>query len=191
MMLPPAPLLVEKGRDVPRFASRRDLLRTLQTFLLFGMLAAIGATMAFGGIQPPLSASAHAPGFAMTLTEVQVLDTPELGTTPTATLPAGTTVVLTGDVADGYLSVTFDGGSGWVNSDLLSVSGRPGIITSVVTSRTLILDGPFPDARELSALEPDEAVMLTGAVAGDYAAVSRDGVGGWVNRSDLGLTPLG
>jgi hypothetical protein len=42
----------------------------------------------------------------------------------------------------------------------------------------------------MATLDPGDAVMLTGADVGDYAAASRDGVGGWVNRSDIGPTPL-
>jgi hypothetical protein len=136
------------------------------------------------------SATAHAPGLATALTDAQVLELPDLALAPIATLPAGSTVILTGEVAPGFVYVTFDGGSGWVNADLLSVSGRPGIDTTVATSRTLILDAPFPDANELAALEPGDAIVLTGASVGDYAAASRDGIGGWVNRADLGPMPL-
>jgi hypothetical protein len=140
--------------------------------------------------QSALPASAHAPGLAVAMTDAQVRDVPEIGTPPTTTLLAGTTVVLTGDVAPGFVYVTFDGGSGWVNANLLSVSGKPGIHTSLVTSRTLILDAPFPDAGKLGTLDPGDAVILTGAIVGDYAAASSDGIGGWVNRADLGPIPL-
>lgn len=135
--------------------------------------------------------SAHAPGLAITLTNAQVLESPEIDLAPISTLPAGSTVVLTGDVAPGFVYVTFDGGSGWVSADLLSVSGQPGIDTIVVTSRTFMLDAPFPDANELASLEPGDAIILTGASVGEFAAASHDGVGGWVNRADFGPTPVG
>lgn len=150
----------------------------------------IAALMIFAVIMSSSMASAHAPGFATALTDAQVLELPQFGLSPIATVPAGETVVLTGDVAPGFVYVTFDGGSGWVNADLLSVSGRPGIDTSVVTSRTLILDAPFPDGAELATLDPGDAIILTGAIVGDYAAATKDGVGGWVNRADIGPTPL-
>lgn len=136
------------------------------------------------------TASAHAPGHAIVLTIAQVLELPELGLSPIATLPAGTTVVLTGDMSPGFVYVTLDGGAGWVHADQLSLSGRPGIDTTVITFRTSILNAPFLDANELAALEPGDAIVLTGASVGDYAAASRDGVGGWVNRADFGPAPL-
>lgn len=162
--------------------------KSFQARIILATVMAMALVLVLSFAAPTVSG--HAPGFAVALTDVQVQELPTTGLEAIATLPAGATVVLTGDVAPGFAYVTYDGGSGWVNADLLSVSGRPGIATSVVTSRTLILDAPFPDSNELASLDPGDAVMLTGAVVGNYAAASSDGAGGWVNRADIGPMPL-
>ena len=65
------------------------------------------------------------------------------------------------------------------------VSGRPGIDTAVTTTDTPLLVAPFPEAEIVQSVPEGEAVILTGATAGDYDAASHDGAGGWIDKFDI------
>ena len=132
-----------------------------------------------------LVALAEAPPLAVALGDAPVYAAPDLGSEQVGVVPAGAVVVLTGEVAPGFIGVVTDELGGWMPADRLSVSGRPGIETAVASTDTALREAPFPDAGVIQSVPEGEAVMLTGATVGVYDAASRNGAGGWIDRHDI------
>ncbi len=156
-----------------------NLTRAVRSFLAFAFF--ITLTL----LSPAQGVHARAPGFAVTLSDTAIFVAPDATSGIVANLSSGSTVVLTGDSAPGFIEVTFEGSTGWAIAGLLSVSGRPGIDTAVATVDTPLLDAPIPEANVVRSVPAGESVILTGATVGDYDAASHDGAGGWIDRLNI------
>ena len=146
---------------------------------------AFSTIAAFAGSGSAPVVLAVAPGLATVRYDAPLLGAPDDTAAVLDTVSAGSEVELTGGTATGYVEVIANGATGWMNADVLSVSGRPGISMAVTENGAAIYDAPLPDSGVLGEVPAGGAVILTGANVGIYVAGSFEGVGGWLLESDL------
>ncbi|MDQ3779502.1 MAG: SH3 domain-containing protein [Chloroflexota bacterium] len=117
------------------------------------------------------------------------------------TMPEGSVVPLSGEANNGYLNVTYNGTTGWVDAAYLSLSepapasttADPGSLVVPVTAggaaRTTtdlnLRGGPGVSESVLLVIPGGEPLALTGEVSGDYVGVSYNGAQGWVDANFL------
>ncbi len=135
----------------------------------------------------PAIARAEAPALAIVAIDTPLLIAPQADAQVIRSLQAGDQVELTGGTAIGFLAVIFRGDRGWVAASDLAVSGNVGIPLAEATNGARILAAPMRDAAVLGRVPPGGVVLLTGANVGNFVAGSYDGVGGWIEESDLSL----
>lgn len=121
------------------------------------------------------------------------------------TMPEGSVVPVSGEANNGYLSVTYDGTTGWVdaaylglpdsstapapttpaeNSGVLAAPVSPGGAAQT-TSDLNLRAGPGVDESVLLVIPGGQPLSLTGEVSGDYVGVSYNGTEGWVDVAFL------
>jgi hypothetical protein len=160
-------------------AGRPARLARMVTLLV---LAAFAAQAFLPGI-----ALAKAPALAIVAADTPLLVAPQADAQVVRTLRAGDEVELTGGTAIGFLAVIFRGDRGWVAASDLAISGNVGIPLAEAPNGARILAAPLRDAAVLGRVPPGGVVLLTGAQVGTFVAGSYEGVGGWIEESDLTL----
>lgn len=135
----------------------------------------------------PGTARAEAPALAIVAVDTPLLVAPQADSQVVRNLQAGDEVELTGGTAIGFLGVIFRGDRGWVAASDLAVSGNVGIPLAEAPNGARILAAPMRDAAVLGRVPPGGVVLLTGAHVGNFVAGSYEGVGGWIEESDLSL----
>lgn len=135
----------------------------------------------------PNLANAEAPPLATVADETPMLVAPQADAQVVRALRPGDEVELTGGTAIGFLGVIFRGDRGWVAASDLAVSENVGIPLAEAANGARILAAPMRDAAVLGRVPSGGVVLLTGAQVGSFVAGSYDGVGGWIEESDLSL----
>lgn len=101
-----------------------------------------------------------------------------------AVMPWGTAITLTGDSANGYLSVSFDGIDGWAFADYIddgsgSVPSGDGGTATVATDALNLRSGPGADFDVLAVMFTGAEVTLTGDSSNGFLGATYNGVSGW------------
>ncbi len=101
-------------------------------------------------------------------------------------IPAGSTVSLTGDAANGFLAVVYKGTSGWAYASFLDTSDPapdpdPGSSTgsATTTSALNLRAGPSTSDTVIQVLPAGSTVTLTGNSANGFLSVASGNVAGW------------
>ena len=135
---------------------------------------------------------------------------PSTGDPVLAVMPAGASVTLTGNSANGFLSVTYNGIAGWAYADFLSTGGSPapqpnpqpspspapnpgGSGTATVTTGLNLRAGPSTNDAVLAVMPAGATVTLTGNSASGFLSVRYNGIDGWAYADLLstgGGTPV-
>ncbi|MFM9106781.1 MAG: SH3 domain-containing protein, partial [Chloroflexota bacterium] len=130
-------------------------------------------------------AGAEAPAIATVLADAPLLEAPDAGAAVIRTVPEGADVELTGTNAVGFLQVRAGDDTGWMSTDVLSISAHRPVSTAVTPNGAAIYDAPMPDAGVLGEVPAGGVVILTGAHVDTWVAGSYQGVGGWIVEADL------
>lgn len=137
-------------------------------------------------------------GGAVTTDSVNLRRGPGLGESILLSLSTGESVILTGDLANGWLSVDYNGTSGYIYGAFLAASDESPASSASSGSGTRYADdalnlrsGPSLDNGVLSVLPFGAMVELTGASNGDFVEVSTDVGHGWVAAQFLLSSPPG
>jgi uncharacterized protein YraI len=107
-------------------------------------------------------------------------------------MPDGATVALAGQSVSGFLSVSYQGVSGWASADFLDIGGpvaEAGTHVKVIDGALNLRSAGSTDAEVLQVLDDGAELTLTGKISGGYLEVTFDGVSGWAFASYL--APLG
>ena len=157
-------------------------LRNLAMQFVAAAALAWGAAIASGVAAP---VGAEAPAIATVLADAPLLQGPDAASEVIRTVREGTDVELTGSNAVGYLQVNAGGDTGWMSTDVLSISAHRPVSTAVTPNGAAIYDAPLPDASVLGRVPAGGVVILTGAHVDTWVAGSYEGVGGWIIEADL------
>lgn len=144
-------------------------------------------------------------GTAVTRDSVNVRTAPGIDAGVVTTLPSGTTVALTGDNANGWLSVDVDGVAGYVYGAFVTSGGESVPVDAVSTAETAggvtgvrytddalnFRSGPTLEAGVISVLGLGTEVELTGVESGGFVEVLAQGQAGWVAAEFLMASPPG
>lgn len=145
---------------------------------------ASGDFLRFGGTAP-------AAGTARTTTSLNFRTGPSTADPIIAVIPAGTTVTLTGESSNGFLSVSYNGRNGWAYAPFLATGGaaptpEPGPApepaptgSARVTTALNLRAGPSTADRSLTVMPAGATVSLTGQSANGFLSVSYNGTSGW------------
>jgi uncharacterized protein YkwD/uncharacterized protein YraI len=164
-----------------------------------------------GGVS--LEQTAEAPGTATAISPVEVRSDPSSQGGVLSTIPAVTTVNLTGEAQNGYLGVTFDGQQGWADAAYLEVAEKSPTATTLQTAGTQTSDQapvqqaqtvaptiggqatatmnvnlrsqPSANAPVLTIVPAGSLVALTGSQANGYLNVRYNGQAGWIDDQYL------
>lgn len=117
---------------------------------------------------------------ALTTDDVNLRAGPSAADDVLDVIPAGSQVSLTGDDANGYVAVSYQGEDGWVYQAYLAGDNVPASGgTARVASALNLRSGPSADADVLAVMPAGAILGLTGDSAGGYLSVSYDGTEGY------------
>ncbi len=109
-------------------------------------------------------------------------------------MPAGATVALTGESANGFLGVTYNSRTGWAYAGFLSTGGStpaptpepsPGTGTATVTGALNLRSGPSTTDAIIAVMPAGSTVTLTGNSSNGFLSVSFNGREGWAYATYL------
>jgi len=136
----------------------------------------------------PGSRAADSPTGAATVTsDLNLRAGPSTSDDVLAVMPAGAVVSLTGDSADGFLSVDYSGTAGWAFADYLDTdgSGASASETLYVTEDLNLRASPSTSAEVLLVMPAGAAVDVTGSEDNGFTPVSYSGQDGWAYSAYL------
>jgi len=147
-----------------------------------------------GGTPPPTPNPSPSPGgsTATVTTGLNLRTGPSTGDAVLLVMPAGATVGLTGQSANGFLSVNYNGTAGWAFADYLQQGGSPappppppapnpgpGSGTATTTSDLNLRAGPSLGDAILMVMPFGATVTVTGGGQNGFLPVSYNGTAGW------------
>ena len=156
-----------------------------------------------GSTPPPAPTPAPTPdpaptGTAQVTTALNLRAGPSTSDRSLMVMPAGATVSLTGQSANGFLSVTYNGVSGWAYGQFLSTSGAPAPSTppapapdpsaswqAVTTAGLNLRSNPNMSATVLLVIPAGATVTVTGGGQNGFLPVSYSGRTGWASANYL------
>ena len=155
---------------------------------------------------PPTSQPAPSGGSAFVTTSLNLRAGPSTADGVLAVMPAGSTVALTGQSANGFLSVSYNGTAGWAFAAYLNQSGaspapspsptptpNPGgnVGTATVTTALNLRAGPSTADGVILVMPAGASVTLTGQSQNGFSGVVYNGTAGWAFATYLtgGGTP--
>lgn len=131
-------------------------------------------------------------GIATTTSALNLRSGPSTTNSVLRVLPAGATVTLTGQSMSGFLSVSYDGTTGWAYAAFLDTGGSepapepdPGDGDVRVTSALNLRSGPSTSDPVLAVMPAGAWVTLTGERANGFLSVSYNGTEGWAYAAFL------
>ncbi len=131
-------------------------------------------------------------GTAMTTTALNLRSGPSTTDAIIRVLPAGASVTLTGNSANGFLSISYDGVAGWAYAAYLDTGGTdpapaPGSGDGNVriTSDLNLRSGPSTSNAVLAVMPAGSFITLTGDSANGFLSVSFNGISGWAYAAFL------
>jgi len=147
-------------------------------------------------------------GTAWTNDSVNLRTSPSTDADTIASLGSGTTVTLTGQTMNNWISVNVDGVDGWIYSAFLSQDGSTAAETSVAAADTSSVDWsgatgtsytndsvnlraePSLEGSVITELPAGATVSLTGAVSAGFVQASTDAGEGWIWQDYLSSEPV-
>lgn len=148
-----------------------------------------------GGSTPtPPSEPSPATGTAVATTALNLRSGPSTGDAVITVMPAGSTVTLTGDSSNGFLSVAYGGREGWASAAYLDTDGETAppdedtgtaVGTAVVTSALNLRSGPGTANAVITVMAAGSTVTITGDPQGGFSPVTYDGRSGWASGDYL------
>lgn len=147
---------------------------------------AFAAYLTSGGAPSP-SPSPGGSGTATVTSSLNLRAGPSTADAVLAVMPAGATVTLTGQNANGFSSVVYNGASGWAFAEFLSSGGAPapppspapGAGSAIVTSSLNLRAGPSTGDAVLAVMPGGATVTLTGENSNGFSGVVYNGTTGW------------
>jgi uncharacterized protein YkwD/uncharacterized protein YraI len=138
----------------------------------------------------------------MSTSDVNLRSGPGTDYTLVTTVPAGTSMTVTGRQMQGFLPVKVDGQYGWVGAEWVelgavtleqtatapSAASEPGTATAV--SAVELIDAPFDGAAPLLTIPGVAVVTLTGEAQDGFLGVIYQGQQGWANASYLEVAEI-
>ncbi len=120
---------------------------------------------------------------------------PSVGDAVLLVMPAGSTVTLTGQSANGFVSVSYNGTAGWAYAAYLNTSGAPspspspGPTTGTATTTTSLnlRAGPSLGDAVLTVMPAGATVGLTGSAQNGFYPVTYGTLSGWAYGSYLNI----
>ncbi|MDQ4045613.1 MAG: SH3 domain-containing protein, partial [Chloroflexota bacterium] len=134
-------------------------------------------------IRPPATSTET----AITTDRLNLRAGASLGDRVLTVIPEGATVALTGQSANGFKSVTYEGQAGWAFAAYLGGGAAPTTPTgtAVTTSALNLREGPALSERVISVMPVGAVVTLTGESRNSYRAVTWNGYSGWAHEEWL------
>jgi uncharacterized protein YraI len=135
-------------------------------------------------------------GTATVTTSLNLRSGPSTGDGVIAVMPAGSTVTLTGQASNGFVSVTYQGMSGWAYQSYLGSGGSSGsgsnsgsgstpseTGTAYTTTAVNLRSGASTSNSVITVVPSGAAVTLTGQSSNGFVSVSYNGSNGWLYAS--------
>ncbi len=140
-------------------------------------------------VPPPPPASVPT-GTAVTTAALNLRSGAGTGFAAIAIMPGGTRVVLTGQSANGFHSVSYNGRGGWASSAFLAVDGTAPTPTGTAGAidNVNLRSGPATSYPALTVIPRGSRVTLTGQVNNGFHSVSYNGYTGWAFSTYLDLS---
>jgi uncharacterized protein YraI len=106
-----------------------------------------------------------------------------------AVMPRGSKVVLTGQLSNGYRSVSWNGHNGWAADDWLAPEGTTPVPeeTTTTTDRLNLRTAPNTSSTVLTVIPSGATVSLTGQSSNGFRSVRYGGISGWAFEAYLVL----
>ena len=106
-----------------------------------------------------------------------------------AVMPRGSRVVLTGQLSNGYRSVSWNGHNGWAADDWLAPEGTTPVPeeTTTTTDRLNLRTAPNTSSTVLTVIPAGATVSLTGQSSNGFRSVRYGGISGWAFEAYLVL----
>ncbi len=108
-----------------------------------------------------------------------------------AVMPAGSSIVLTGESSGVFYRVEYNGTTGWAHRDWIQQVDST--VTPTNTARVLeavnLREGPATEYNRIQVLQAGATVTLTGQQSNGFHSVSYNGKSGWAFSIYLDLTP--
>lgn len=121
--------------------------------------------------------AAQSRGFKVAATDLNIRVGPSTNDAILETLAKDTVVRVTGDLVDGFRSVSVGGKSGWAHRDyLVDFSG-----TAVASTSLRLRQWPSLSAPVVQMISPGETVVVDFGAVGQFHRVSLGGVSGWAS----------
>jgi uncharacterized protein YraI len=154
--------------------------------------------LASDGTNPPASETASGGiGTAVTTAPLNFRAGPSTADGILAVIPAGTSVTLTGESANGFLSVSYNGINGWAYGDFLDTSGNPAAAepvpapsttgTALTTAPLNLRNGASLSATVIQVMPAGATVSITSAGQSGFLPVVYAGQSGWTSADFLSL----
>jgi uncharacterized protein YraI len=137
-------------------------------------------------------------GSATVTSALNLRSGPSTGNSVLAVMPSGATVSLNGDSSNGFISVSYQGMSGWAYADFLNSGGGGGgswsadssgsgtVVGSAVTTSALNLrSGPGTGNSVLTVMPSGASVNITGDPQNGFYPLSYGGMNGWASGDYL------
>lgn len=125
-------------------------------------------------------------GSAWTTASLNLRSGPGTGYSALTVMPSGTTVDLTGESSNGFLSLIYNGISGWASADYLATGSAPeppaespAIGTGTVTANLHLRNDPGTWGASITVIPAGSTVSITGSAQNNYLPVTYNGLSGW------------
>jgi uncharacterized protein YraI len=144
-----------------------------------------------GGSSDEASYQSSSTGTAYTTTSLNLRSGPSTGDGVIAVMRSGSAVTLTGQSSNGFVSVDYNGSSGWAYADYLGSGGGGGddsgsnatdsaTGTAYTTTSVNLRSGAGTSYSVITVVPSGAAVSLTGSTANNFVSVSYGGSNGWL-----------
>lgn len=140
--------------------------------------------------QPPVTSIT---GTGRTTANLNLRAQPNTTSAILVTMPAGSTVTLTGEISGLFYKVTFNGRTGWAHRDWIELTST--VVTPTSAARTaeavILRSGPSTNYRRIMVVPGNALVTLTGQQSNGFHSVSYNGRVGWIFTTYLTMDTAG
>lgn len=144
-----------------------------------------------GGSYEEVSYQVSDTGTAYTTTSLNLRSGPSTSDSVITVMGSGAAVSLTGQSSNGFVSVDYNGSSGWAYESYLSASGgggsdsgsgstSSGTGTAYTTTSVNLRSGAGTSYSVITVVPTGAAVSLTGSTSNNFVSVSYNGSNGWL-----------
>ncbi len=150
-----------------------------------------------GATPPPTPEPSPGTGTATVTNSLNLRAGPSTADAVIAVMPAGSTVTLTGNSSNGFLSVSFNGREGWAYATYLDTDGgtdpppttppSSGTGTAVATAAVNLRAGPSTSDAVIAVIPSGGTVTVTGSAQNGFYPVTYAGRSGWAYGAYLSI----